>query len=353
MSQVTNNHIASEDSQQLPPPNIVKDRYHDSSLGSQTSFHRTQIERILTGADKRLLVIVGPCSIHHMSGALNYAKCLADLSDELEDELLIVMRTYFAKPRTIVGWKGLFYDPSLSGTEDVSAGAFLVRKIAYEIACLGVPIATEVLDSYMIQYIDDLVSWSCIGARTVESQPHRELASGLSMPVGFKNGTDGSTKTAIDAVEAASHPHHFFGMDEGGLTHRYKSTGNPYGHVVLRGGTSGPNFSEASVLETTRVLKQRSLASGILVDCSHGNSNKDFTRQGDVVEEILRQRHEGVEGVVGVMLESNLKPGSQPFPQTPEEVRRLDPGTSITDGCIGWDETAELLRNVAAQVKAQ
>lgn len=300
---------------------------------------REAARRIITGADSRLLVVVGPCSIHDTDAALEYAHRLAELSRRVSDRLAIVMRVYFEKPRTTVGWKGLINDPHLDDSRDIAHGVFVARKLLLDITALGLPAATEVLDPIIPQYIADLISWSAIGARTTESQTHRELASGLSMPVGFKNGTDGGIQVAIDAMRSSCQPHSFLGIDQDGFTSLIKTSGNPDSHIVLRGGRSGPNYSPAHIEEAVQSLKKAGLRQAIMVDCSHANSSKDPERQPEVWESILSQRANGRREIMGAMLESNLHCGAQAF-ANPSELRY---GVSITDGCIDWERTEELL----------
>lgn len=337
-----------------PPQELKTALRTGSALDAQVLKHRQAIRDILDGRDKRKIAIVGPCSIHDRDSALEYGSKLHTVAKEVENDLLVVMRAYFAKPRTITGWKGLFYDPqhTLNGG-DVVEGARLVRQISHDLVGIGLPIATEVLDEYMIQYIDDLVSWACIGARTVESQPHRELASGLSSPVGMKNSTDGRVKVAIDAMESASHPHEFRGMTEEGRVANFLSTGNRYTHLVLRGGGGRSNYDgpsiDAAVAEIVkRNEKGASLHANVIVDASHDNSGKVAANQPAVVQEILAMNHPRV---VGFMVESNLYAGKQSV-QKGSGLAGLKRGVSITDECIGFDETAALLKDAARKKMA-
>lgn len=348
---VTNTHIAMEETSRMPQPAVVKGTAAASArIHEQVIAQRREIEGILSGNDNRLLAIVGPCSIHSREAAEKYAENLAPLARKVNEHVLVVMRCYFAKPRSVIGWKGFFHDPDLTGTEDIQNGARRMREIALSITEHGLPIGTEVLDQFMVQYIDDLVSWSCIGARTVESQLHREVASGLSMPVGFKNATTGDTKSAVDAVEAATHPHHFWGMDQGGCVARFKSTGNPFAHIVLRGGNSEPNYDQQTVAFTVAELAKRQLPRHMIVDCSHGNSGKNPRKQRDALGYVLEARLSGNWHYAGIMLESHLEAGAQPFPTTQEERDTLRHTQSITDKCIGWDETEELIHTLAAKL---
>lgn len=295
---------------------------------------RSELEDILSGKDKRKVVIVGPCSIHNYEQAIEYAKRLNELRKKLEDKMLIVMRAYFEKPRTTVGWKGFLYDPHLDGSYDLEEGVMLSRKLLLEINEMGLPTATEVLGPIVIQYYSDLICWSAIGARTAESQTHRELASGLSMPVGFKNATSGNVAIAINAILAAKEKHHFLGMEDGGKASVVETTGNPYCHLILRGGKKGPNYDEASVAEAAEACVDAGVNARVIVDCSHANSGKDFRRQGAVFKEVWERNDEAV---CGLMIESNLQEGAQKIGS------ELEHGVSVTDSCIGWEETVELL----------
>ncbi len=308
---------------------------------------RAAIAAALRGEDDRMVVVVGPCSVHDTGLAREYAERLAPLARELSDDLLVVMRTYFEKPRTSIGWKGLIYDPALDGSSDASRGLRVARQVLLEVTALGLPCAVEVLDTITPQYQADLVAWAAIGARTVESQVHRQLASGLSMPIGFKNGTDGSLGAAQNAISAAVAPHAFFGIDGLGRTTVVRTTGNPDVHVVLRGGNDGPNHDADTVAAARDGARAvTGFARPVMVDASHGNSRKDHTRQRLVVDDLLAQWRGTDHGLLGLMLESNLAPGRQDWtPDTP-----LDYGVSITDACIGWDETVELLRRCATTV---
>ena len=303
---------------------------------------RRQIKAILRGEDKRMMMIVGPCSIHDERAALEYAERVYDLSKRLEERLLVIMRVYFEKPRTTVGWKGMIYDPHLNDTYDIGEGLYRARLLLLRIAEMGVYCGTEFLDPVVPQYLAGLVSWATIGARTTESQTHRQMSSGLSMPVGFKNGTDGSAQIAVDAMIASLSPHAFLGIDHYGQTCIVHTTGNPDGHLVLRGGRSGPNFNAETVAESKRLLSDAGVRSQLLVDCSHGNSNKDHTLQSVAMRDVVAQRMAGNEDIIGCMLESNLFPGSQKLVSSPSELQY---GVSITDACIGWDETEELLES--------
>ena len=303
---------------------------------------RDVVKRILRREDPRLLVIVGPCSIHDVDGALAYARKLNRLREELAGQLCIVMRVYFEKPRTSIGWKGLINDPQLDGTYDIETGMKKARRLLLQITGLGLPTATEFLDPIVPQYIADFVSWAAIGARTTESQTHREMASGLSMPVGFKNATDGSLQIAIDAMTSARAPHSFLGIDQDGVTSIIRTTGNPHGHVVLRGGRLQTNYDPDSIASAVATLKQADLAPVLMVDCSHANSGKQHARQEEVWKSVVHQRAAGNTGLIGLMVESYLEEGSQPIPKRLEELRH---GVSITDACVGWETTERMLRH--------
>ncbi len=305
---------------------------------------RSCVTRILAQEDPRLLVVVGPCSIHDIDAALEYGARLAQLRRDLAQHVEIVMRVYFEKPRTTLGWKGLINDPHLDGTYDIESGLKKARRLLLELTSMGLPAATEFLDPIIPQYIDDLITWAAIGARTTESQTHREMASGLSMPVGFKNGTDGSLQIAIDAMQSARSPHSFLGIDQDGMTSIIRTTGNPVGHVVLRGGRTRPNYDAASIRDAESKLAAAGLPPVLMVDCSHANSFKQHARQEEVWNSVLQQRAAGTQSIIGLMLESFLQEGNQPFPRP---RRDLLYGVSITDACINWDTTGHLLRTGA------
>jgi 3-deoxy-7-phosphoheptulonate synthase len=309
---------------------------------------RQAIAAALRGQDDRMVVLVGPCSIHDPEGAGEYADRLTAVRDEVDDALVVVMRTYFEKPRTSVGWKGLIYDPGLDGSSDAARGLRAARQVLLDVTGRGLPCAVEVLDTITPQYQTDLVAWAAIGARTVESQVHRQLASGLSMPVGFKNTTDGSLDGAVNALSAALEPHAFFGVDGEGRSAVVRTTGNADVHVVLRGGHDGPNHDRATVRAATEGARAvTGHARPVVVDCSHGNSGKDHRRQGGVLRDVLARWGEPEQGLLGVMLESNLEPGRQDW--VPD--RPLVHGVSITDACVGWDETVDLLHACAEVVR--
>jgi 3-deoxy-7-phosphoheptulonate synthase len=302
---------------------------------------RERIIRILRQEDPRLLVVVGPCSIHDEKGALEYATRLNALRQEFASRLEIVMRVYFEKPRTTIGWKGLINDPHLDGSQDIETGLKIARRLLLDITGLGLPTATEFLDPIVPQYTADLVTWAAIGARTTESQTHREMASGLSMPVGLKNSTDGSLQTAIDAMGATRHPHSFLGIDQDGVTSIVRTSGNPHVHIVLRGGRAKTNYDAESIRAAEEKLKAEKLPPVLMVDCSHANSSKQFAKQEDVWRSVIQQRVEGSRPLIGLMVESNLHEGNQPIPTNLKELRY---GVSLTDSCIGWETTERMLR---------
>ncbi|GMV91059.1 MAG: phospho-2-dehydro-3-deoxyheptonate aldolase [Candidatus Hydrogenedentota bacterium] len=306
---------------------------------------RQAVQDILARKDSRLMAVVGPCSIHDEIAALEYAMRLSELAKKVGDRLYLVMRVYFEKPRTTVGWKGLINDPSLDGAFDIEGGLRKAREILLRINEMGLPCASEMLDPITPQYTADLVAWASLGARTTESQTHRQMASGLSMPVGFKNGTDGNLQTAVDAIQAARHPHAFLGIDFDGQTCVVNTTGNPYGHIILRGGRSGPNHAAEFVQEATEALLKQDLDPNIVVDCSHANSEKDYRKQPAVWRAVVEQRIKGNKNVLGMMLESNLNEGNQPLG---DDVSALKYGVSITDSCISWEQTAELIQETHA-----
>ncbi|PTY08610.1 3-deoxy-7-phosphoheptulonate synthase [Opitutaceae bacterium EW11] len=306
---------------------------------------RKEIARVIFTDDKRFLLVVGPCSIHDTIAGADYARRLAALAKEVSDRVLIVMRVYFEKPRTTVGWKGLVMDPHLDGSYDIASGLRLARTFLQEVLSLGLPTATELLDPITPQYIADLICWSAIGARTAESQTHRQMASGLSMPLGFKNGTDGSIQTAINAIKAAAQPQTFLGINVDGIASAIKTRGNANCHVVLRGGARGPNYSPTHIAEAEQLLGKASLRKSILVDCSHDNSSKQPERQPDVLRELIAQIAAGNTSIMGAMVESNIGRGNQPFPQPKE---KLSYGVSITDGCIDWPTTEASIRELHA-----
>ncbi|PHQ79718.1 MAG: 3-deoxy-7-phosphoheptulonate synthase [Coxiella sp. (in: Bacteria)] len=310
---------------------------------------RQAIESILTDKDDRLVVIVGPCSIHDPQAALAYAQRLVTLREQYKDELCIIMRVYFEKPRTTVGWKGLINDPYLNDSFAINDGLKLARQLLIDINALGLPTATEFLDTIIPQYIADLISWAAIGARTTESQIHREMTSGLSMPVGFKNGTQGNLEIAIDAISAASQPHHFLGVSKEGKAAIISTTGNSNCHVILRGGKqTGPNYTAEHVNNAATLLNNQHVTPKVMVDCSHGNSQKDHTKQHGVLENVCQQVLDN-DTIFGVMVESNIEAGNQPL----SKDKPLIFGKSITDACIGWDDTETAMALLANTVKSK
>lgn len=347
MSQrIDNQHVT--EIKTLPSPRAIKTKLPITDQAAALVVEtREAIRRMLHGQDRdRLLVIVGPCSIHDPDAAYEYAAKLKPIADALRDRFLIVMRTYFEKPRTTIGWKGLINDPHLDGTYDIATGVELARTILLKINQMGLPCGTELLDPISPQYIADLISWAAIGARTTESQTHREMASGVSMPVGFKNGTEGSLQVAVNAMTSARTPHHFVGINTEGQTAIIKTMGNPDRHIVLRGGGGRTNYEAEQVAKAEAAVVGEGIARPIMIDCSHDNSKKDHTRQGFVAHDVLRQFREGRHSIMGFMLESNLNPGKQTW----KEGVVLQHGVSITDACLGWSETEQLLHDLAAAI---
>lgn len=323
----------------LPSPEqIVGELPTNESEAAFIAKSRQDVHRIIFGDDRRFLLLIGPCSIHDIASGRDYAERLAALAKRVSDRILIVMRVYFEKPRTTVGWKGLVMDPHLDGSHDIAAGLRIARKFLLDVLALGLPTATELLDPITPQYIADLICWSAIGARTAESQTHRQMASGLSMPLGFKNGTDGSIQTAINAIKAAGQSHTFLGIDVQGRASSVTTRGNPNCHVVLRGGSAGPNYSPDHIAQTEALLEKAKLPQVIVVDCSHDNSSKQPERQPEVLRALVDQIVAGNQSIIGAMIESNLGAGSQPFPQPKDALRY---GVSITDGCIDWASTEQ------------
>ena len=301
---------------------------------------RERVIRILRQEDPRLLVVIGPCSIHDEKSALEYATRLNVLRKQLADRMEIIMRVYFEKPRTTIGWKGLINDPHLDGSQDIGTGLQIARRLLLEITGMGLPAATEFLDPIVPQFTADLITWAAIGARTTESQTHREMASGLSMPVGLKNSTDGSLQVAIDAMGATRHPHSFLGINEDGVTSIVRTSGNPHAHVVLRGGRAMTNYDAASIQAAEQKLVSEKLPPILMVDCSHANSSKQFAKQEDVWHSVIEQRVGGTQSLIGLMVESHLHEGNQPMARKPADLKY---GVSITDSCIGWETTERML----------
>lgn len=317
--------------------------------GEFVNLSRLHIKNILRGLDPRLMVVVGPCSIHDPKAALEYAEKLSRLSEELSDQLFLIMRVYFEKPRTTIGWKGLINDPDMNGTHQISKGLGIARSLLCEITAMGLPIATEMLDPITPEYLADLLCWGAIGARTTESQTHREMASGLSFPVGFKNGTDGNLQIAIDAMKSALHAHSFLGINKEGKSSIIQTTGNPDVHMVLRGGTRKPNYAPEDIKKAVDMMTKAELQPSIMVDCSHGNSEKNHEKQPFVLEQVVEQIVAGEKNISGVMIESNLEAGNQPIPKDLDQIKY---GVSITDKCIDWQTTEEVLRSAHGRLKA-
>ena len=331
----------------LAPPRELKRRYPQTAASTRTVETARQVVRdILDGRDSRKLGVVGPCSIHDPEQALEYAKRFKALAEATAGQLFLVMRVYFEKPRTTVGWKGFINDPHLDDSFLMEEGLAAARKLLLDLAEMGVPAGIEALDPITPQYLADLVAWSAIGARTTESQTHREMASGLSMPVGIKNGTDGGVQVAINALKSMATPHAFLGIDQDGRCALHQTRGNRHGHVVLRGGSSGPNYDAASVAAATAELGQAGVSSKVMIDCSHGNSNKDHNRQPIVLADVIDQMAAGNDDVIGFMIESHLHAGNQPMAPKAE----LKYGVSITDACIDWETTDRILREAAARL---
>ncbi len=331
-----------ESFQSLITPRRLKD---DLPLGDASRATvidgRAAVTAILEGRDDRFLALVGPCSIHDVGAAEDYARRLARVRHDVGDRILVVMRAYFEKPRTTVGWKGLINDPRLDGSFDMERGLRLARQLLLDITALGVPTGTEMVDPITPQYIDDLVVWAAIGARTIESQTHRQMASGLSMPVGYKNSTEGNLRPALDALQSAHEPHRFLGIDDDGRTCIVVTRGNPAGHIILRGGREAPNYDPPHVADAARRLATAGLPERLMVDCSHANSEKHHERQHIVWKNVIEQRARGNRSLIGAMLESNLEAGRQ---DVGDDAGALRYGVSITDACIGWEETEELMR---------
>ncbi|MBA2481283.1 MAG: 3-deoxy-7-phosphoheptulonate synthase [Planctomycetes bacterium] len=331
----------------LTPATIQSELPITPATADLVAVTRDRVRAILQGRDRRLLVVVGPCSIHDVRAAHEYGSKLKALRDELGERLEIIMRVYFEKPRTTTGWKGLINDPHLDGTYDINTGLRSARGLLLDLASQGLPAATELLDPIIPQYIADVVSWTAIGARTTESQTHREMASGLSMPVGFKNGTDGTLTAAINAMLSAKEPHRFLGINAQGLASIVTTTGNPDGHVVLRGGKHGPNYDAVQVSKAAAELTKHGLNPRMMVDCSHDNAAKDHTRQGAVLADISAQLAAGSPHLMGVMIESHLVAGRQSIPK---DLSQLAYGQSITDACVDFPATAAMLRALAEAV---
>ena len=328
------------------PALLVKELPLTDTIASRINQARIDTKKIIHGEDDRLLIVVGPCSIHDPQAALEYASRLKDCITQFSKELFIIMRVYFEKPRTIIGWKGLINDPHLDGSFQINQGLRIARRLLLDINQLGVPTGSEFLDIIVPQYLSDLTTWSAIGARTTESQIHRELASGLSMTIGFKNGTTGSIQVAIDAVLATHHPHHFLGVSEQGIVAIMSTIGNQDSHIILRGSVQGTNYDSLTIEETIKRLKSVHLPPSLMIDCSHGNSGKDHKKQMQVIDSICNRIHQGCFSIFGIMIESNLIEGKQ----TLESSKTLKYGQSITDACISWNATKTALSKLAGAV---
>ena len=325
----------------LISPQALKQRHPLTETSAATVVEgREAIKKILSRTDRRLLAVVGPCSIHDYAAAAEYAERLQRLKERVQERIYVLMRVYFEKPRTTIGWRGMIIDPHLDGSYEISEGLALARKLLLEITAMGLAAGTEMLDPIVPQYIDDLISWAAIGARTTESQTHRNIVSGLSMPVGFKNGTDGNLQIAIDAMAAARHPHHFIGIDQEGKTSMLGTMGNTDTHIILRGSRTGANYRKPDIVYTAELLKEAGFLPALMVDCSHGNSEKKPERQEEVLYSIMASRGSGCREIIGFMIESNLHEGRQEIPRDP---RRLKYGLSITDPCVGWERTEKML----------
>jgi 3-deoxy-7-phosphoheptulonate synthase len=333
----------------MPTPEEIKQAAPLTARAADTVMHgRTALEAILERRERRLFVVVGPCSVHDPAAALDYAQRLRALADEVAGTMLLVMRVYFEKPRTVTGWKGFINDPDMDDSFHIGEGMLRARRLLLDIAELGLPAGSEALDPLSPQYLADLISWYAIGARTTESQTHREMASGLSTPVGFKNGTDGGLDVALNAIRSARSSHSFLGINGAGRTAIVRTRGNRHGHIVLRGGGGRPNYDTVSVRLTESALEKAMLSGNIVIDCSHANSMKDPSLQPLVFMDCIHQVKEGNRSIVGLMLESNLYAGNQPIPT---DLTNLRYGVSVTDACIGWDTTAELLRRAHAELR--
>ncbi|MEX1197348.1 MAG: 3-deoxy-7-phosphoheptulonate synthase [Pseudohongiellaceae bacterium] len=334
--------------EELPEPETLKREMPVDGPALETVLRgHHDVKAVLDGRDDRLIVVVGPCSIHDPEQALDYARRLAPLAKELRDELVILMRVYFEKPRTTVGWEGLIYDPNLDGSHHIEQGIRIGRRLMLDINALGLPIAVEALDLITPQYLQDLVSWTAVGARTTESPTHRKLASGLSSAVGFKNNVDGGVTVAINAIRAASAVNTFISVTEGGRVAAFRTSGNPHCHVILRGG-SEPNYQAPHVADCEQALRKAMISPNIMIDCSHGNSRKQHERQLEVLDDVAGQIVEGNRSIVGVMLESHIHAGNQPIP---DDLQELQYGVSITDACIDWSTTEEVLRKFAEKTR--
>ena len=338
-----------ETQEKLITPFSLKSKIPISDLARETvSQSRRDIEAILNRTDSRIFVVVGPCSIHDIEAAHEYARRLKELSEKVEDCMLLVMRVYFEKPRTTVGWKGLVNDPYMDDSFKIADGLHIGRQLLHDVLEIGLPTATEALDPISPQYMQDLITWSAIGARTTESQTHREMASGLSSSIGFKNGTDGSLSVAINALQSVAHPHRFLGINSEGEVSVVTTRGNPNAHVVLRGGGGKPNYDAVNVMRCEQQLEKVGIPANIMIDCSHANSNKDHTLQPLVIDNVASQIAEGNRSIVALMVESNLKGGNQALSANPDE---MEYGVSVTDACVDWESTEDALLRMADTVR--
>lgn len=344
---LVNVNVISEDV--LITPTDLKKKIPVTDKAQKTVLEGRQAVRdILDRRDNRLIVVTGPCSIHDIDAAKDYAARLKKLSEEFSDTLLILMRVYFEKPRTTVGWKGLVNDPGMDDSFDIETGLHIGRQLLIDLSEIGLPLATEALDPISPQYLQELISWSAIGARTTESQTHREMSSGLSVAMGFKNGTDGNLSVAVNAIESASSPHSFLGIDQQGQVSIIRTRGNNYGHIVLRGGGSGPNYDSVNVTLSEKRLEKANLPQNIMIDCSHANSNKDPALQPLVMENVTSQIVDGNQSIIGIMIESNLGWGNQKMTENPNDLKY---GVSVTDACIDWETTEKALREMDQKLK--
>ncbi|KAI7898640.1 3-deoxy-7-phosphoheptulonate synthase [Cokeromyces recurvatus] len=336
----------------LLTPAFLQEEFPISKKSEETSkLARDECSNILQGKDDRLIVIVGPCSIHDTEAAKDYCRRLLKVKERLQDELVIIMRSYFEKPRTTVGWKGLINDPDINNSYDINKGLRIGRRLLCDLTDMGMPVAVELLDTISPQYLSDLMSWGAIGARTTESQLHRELASGVSFPVGFKNGTDGNVRIAVDGIQSASSPHHFLGVTKNGTVSITHTTGNPDCHIILRGSNSGPNYTKEYVDKARAVCETAGMRPNIMIDCSHGNSCKDHRNQPKVCKDLAQQITAGDDALIGVMIESNINEGKQSVPK--EGPASLKYGVSITDACVDFATTEQMLEGLAEAVKAR
>jgi len=347
IAMIQSNDVHIESISPLSTPEEIKNMFPANAVIMKKVVNsRKQICAVLDGTTRKHILITGPCSIHNEDAALEYAERLLRLREKVKDVIFPVMRVYFEKPRTTVGWKGLIYDPDLNDSSNIEKGLRMARRLLLRIVSLGLPTATEILEPIIPQYIADLITWAAIGARTTESQTHRQLTSGLSMPIGFKNATDGGIQVALNAIQAAAFHHAFIGITEQGKVGIFRTKGNPYGHIVLRGGETQTNYSSEYIAFTKVVMQKAGLRPNIIVDCSHANSRKQPQRQLDVMRDVLGQIEQGETAVIGTMLESNLLPGSQPL-----DAKPVQPGVSVTDACIGWDDTEKIILEAAERLR--